>query len=100
MAKTCEAFDGVTDGTTCTSFSYNYEIDDTKAKSITCTYNGVDKCLNPNADGRSCTDYTGDAAFCEAALVGSKGIKYCFGTSTKGTCKLRECTDNKTAKSD
>ncbi|CAK77691.1 unnamed protein product, partial (macronuclear) [Paramecium tetraurelia] len=59
----------------------------------------LDGCVY-NAGDTTCASYTGVAAFCESAIVGTNSTKYCFGTATSGACKMRECTDNTSATKD
>nr|CAA59447.1 alpha-51D-immobilization antigen [Paramecium tetraurelia] len=85
--KTCKLAENQTDGS-CGSFLDG------------CVYNGNAGCVDPKAGDTTCASYTGVAAFCESAIVGNNSSKYCFGTSTSGACKQRECTDNTTATKD
>ncbi|CAD8211577.1 unnamed protein product [Paramecium octaurelia] len=85
--KTCKLAENQTDGS-CGSFLDG------------CVYNGNAGCVDPKAADTTCASYTGVAAFCESAIVGTNSSKYCFGTATSGACKTRECTDNTTATKD
>ncbi|CAK61922.1 unnamed protein product (macronuclear) [Paramecium tetraurelia] len=85
--KTCKLAENQTDGS-CGSFLDG------------CVYNGNGGCVDPKAGDTTCGSYTGVAAFCESAIVGSNSSKYCFGTSTSGACTTRACTDNTTATKD
>ncbi|CAD8194464.1 unnamed protein product [Paramecium octaurelia] len=85
--KTCKLAENQTDGT-CGSFLDG------------CVYNGNGGCVDPKAGDTTCGSYTGIAAFCESAIVGTNNAKYCFGQSTSAACTQRTCTDNTTATKD